>query len=105
MFIGASVGSTVAGTTGTSGSWSYLLSSPTSMTFDPYGYMYIMDYGNARIQKWYPGASYGTTVVSATMNLPIGMRIDRLGNFFVADTSYHRIVSFGITCRKLLNVI
>jgi sugar lactone lactonase YvrE len=75
------------------------------MTFDPYGYMYIMDYGNARIQKWYPGASYGTTVVSATMNLPIGMRIDRLGNFFVADTSYHRIVSFGITCRKLLTVI
>jgi hypothetical protein len=67
--------------------------------------MYIMDYGNARIQKWYPGASYGTTVVSATMNLPIGLRIDRLGNFFVADTSYHRVLSFGLTCRKLLNVI
>jgi len=63
-----------------------------------------MDYGNARIQKWLPGASYGTTVVSATMNNPIGLRMDSLGNFFVADTSNQRILSFGLTCRKLLNV-
>jgi len=72
------------------------------MTFDPYGYMYIMDYGNARVQKWYPGASYGVTVASGTMNNPIGMRIDHVGNIVIADTSYDRIISFGLTCRKLL---
>jgi hypothetical protein len=71
------------------------------MTFDPYGYMYIMDYGNARVQKWYPGASYGVTVASGTMSSPIGMRIDHVGNIVIADTSNYRIISFGLTCRKL----
>ena len=67
--------------------------------------MYVVDYSNARIQRWFPGASYGITVVSATMNLPIGMRIDRLGNIVIADTSYQRIVSFGLTCRKLYSIL
>jgi len=105
IFIGASVGSTVAGTTGTSGSWSYLLSSPTYATFDAYGYMYIMDFGNERIQKWLPGANYGTTVAAANMYNPYGMRIDPVGNIFVADSSYQRIISFGLTCRKFLYTV
>ena len=62
--------------------------------------MYILDYSNARIQKWFPGGSYGTTVVSGSMNLPIGLKFDRLDNLVVADTSYHRIISFGVVCRK-----
>lgn len=68
---------------------------------DPYGYLYIMDYGNKRVQKWYPGATYGTTVVSSTtLNLPYGMKFDRLGNIVISDTYNHRILLFGITCRK-----
>jgi hypothetical protein len=63
--------------------------------------MYVLDFGNSRVQKWYPGASYGTTVVSATMNGPTGMKFDRLGNIVIADTSYDRVISFGISCRKL----
>ncbi len=54
------------------------------------------------MQKWFPGASYGTTVISATMSSPSGMNIDLLGNLVIADTSYQRILSFGLTCRKLL---
>jgi len=53
------------------------------------------------VQKWYPGASYGTTVISATMSSPSGMKFDLLGNLVIADTSYQRILSFGLTCRKL----
>jgi len=53
-----------------------------------------MDNGNARVQRWIPGAAYGTTVVSATMNNPIGLRIDRLGNIVVADTSYQEYYHF-----------
>lgn len=68
---------------------------------DQFGYLYILDSGNSRIQKWRPPASYGTTVVSASFNNPYGMQLDRLNNLVVADTSYHRIVSFGIFCRKL----
>ncbi len=78
-----------------------MLSSPTAIIFDPYGFMYVLDTGNSRVQKWYPGASYGTTVISATMSSPSGMKVDLLGNLVIADTSYQRILSFGLTCRKL----
>jgi hypothetical protein len=73
--------------------------------FDQYGFMYILDTGNSRIQKWVPGASYGTTVISATMNNPSGMTFDLFGNLFVTDTNYQRILSFGLTCRKLLCIL
>lgn len=92
---------TVAGSTSNAGPWSYQFNSPTAITFDSNGYMYILDYNNNRIQKWYPGASYGSTVASGTMNLPVGFRFDRLGNLVVADTSNHRIISFSLVCRKL----
>lgn len=62
--------------------------------------MYVLDYTNTRIQKWWPGATYGTTVIAAAFNQPTGMRIDRLGNMVVADAYNHRVVSFGVTCRK-----
>ena len=61
--------------------------------------MYIVDYTNNRVQKWYPGASYGTTVAAGSLSSPVGMRIDPLGNLAVADTLNHRIVSFGVICR------
>jgi hypothetical protein len=76
------------------------LNNPTSIVVDPYGYMYILDTGNLRIQKWYPGAPYGVTIVAATMSSPYGLQVDRLGNLVVADTSYHRVISFSISCRK-----
>ena len=98
--IGASVGVTVAGSTGDAGPWSYQFSSPTSITMDPYGYLYIMDFSNERVQRWWPGANYGVTVAAANMYNPYGMAFDTLGNIFVADTSYHRVISFGMTCRK-----
>ncbi|CAF5037126.1 unnamed protein product, partial [Rotaria sp. Silwood1] len=95
---GASLGATVAGSTSDPGPWSYQLYDPTAITFDPYGYMYILDETNNRVQKWYPGASYGITVASGSMNLPVGMTFDRLGNLVVADSSYHRMISFNIMC-------
>lgn len=70
---------------------------------DPYDYIYIMDFGNKRIQKWYPGATYGITVVSASsMYNPYGMKFDRFGNIVVADTDNYRIISFGIICCKFI---
>ena len=97
-------GTTVAGSTSDSGPWSYQFSSPTSITFDTYGFMYILDSGNNRVQKWLPGAAFGTTVVTATMNTPMGMTMDRFGNLVIADTSQHRVISFGLTCRMLTRI-
>ncbi|CAF5054502.1 unnamed protein product, partial [Rotaria sp. Silwood1] len=95
---GSSTGVTVAGSTSNAGSWSYQLSSPTAVVLDPYGYLYVLDYGNSRVQKWFPGDSYGRTVISATMSNPYGMKIDLFANLVIADTSYHRILSFGLLC-------
>ncbi|CAF4467175.1 unnamed protein product, partial [Rotaria sp. Silwood2] len=95
---GASLASTVAGSTSDPGPWSYQFNNPTAITLDSYDYMYVLDYSNERVQKWYPGASYGITVASGSMNLPVGMTFDRLGNLVVADSSYHRIISFSIMC-------
>ncbi|CAF4993534.1 unnamed protein product, partial [Rotaria sp. Silwood1] len=95
---GASLGATVAGSTSDPGPWSYQFDDPTAITLDQYGCLYILDYSNNRVQKWYPGASYGITVASGSMNFPVGMTFDRLGNLVVADSSYHRMISFNIMC-------
>lgn len=91
---------TVAGNTGDVGPWSYQFSSPTAITFDQDGYMYIMDAGNDRVQRWYSGGTFGITVAKTTMATPQGLEFDRYSNLVIADTSYHRVLLFGLTCRK-----
>ncbi len=73
--------------------------------FDQYGFMYILDNGNSRILKWYPGMSYGTVVVSATMSNPNGMQFDYSNNIVIAETSNQRIISFNNICRKFIELI
>ena len=100
LVVGALSGSTVAGNTGDAGPYAYQLNSPTSVTFDPYGYLYVLDAGNSRIQKWLPRATYGVTVISSPMSTPYSMKIDPRGNLAVVDTSNHRALLFAMTCRK-----
>lgn len=68
---------------------------------DPFGYIFVLDTGNLRVQKWFPGDPYGLTVLQATMNSPMGMSTDFSGKLFIADKSYHRVLSFVLLCRKL----
>jgi sugar lactone lactonase YvrE len=100
LFAGAASGSTVAGSSTDPGPYAYQFSSPTGITFDPFGYMYVLDAGNSRIQRWLPGGSYGITVVATSMSTPYGLQVDARGNLIVTDTSNHRVISFAITCRK-----
>ena len=93
-------GTLIAGETGVAGAWSYQFSSPTAITFDQFGNMFIMDAGNNRIQKWIPGSTYGITVASASMSNPRGFSFDTYGNLIVADLSNHRIIGFNAVCRK-----
>ena len=92
---------TVAGESGVAGSQSYQLNNPTSITFDQYKYMYVLDTANNRVQRWAPAATYGITIVSGSMNTPYGLKFDFTGTLYVADYNNHRIGSFKMNCRKL----
>ena len=85
---------------GSAGPFSYQLNTPSAILFDPYGYMFILDAGNSRMQKWFPGATYGVTVLATTLASPLGMQMDPLGNLAIADTNYHRVQLFAVWCRK-----
>ena len=102
LISGATTGITVAGdSTGVSGQLVYQLTNPTAVIVDQSGNIYVLDSGNRRIQKWEPGSTYGTTVVyEATLSSPFGMRFGPTGNLVVADTSQHRVLSFGVYCRE-----
>lgn len=102
---GSFIGTTVAGSSTDAGPYAYQLSSPTSIVFDPFGYLYILDTGNNRVQKWLPGASYGTTVIATSMSTPLGLIVDPIGGLVISDTNNHRIISFALSCRTLLNSI
>jgi sugar lactone lactonase YvrE len=96
---GYSYGITVAGTSGIIGTNSSLLSSPTAITFDTDYYMYIMDAGNNRVQRFAPGSLIADTIVAMTFSSPRGMRLDSIGNLYVADQNNHRIVFYR--CGKI----
>lgn len=98
--LGAASGSTVAGATGDVGPWSYQLNNPTAITFDIHGNLFVLDSGNARVQKWPFGATFGSTVLAASMSTPLGMFFDNTGKLYIADTNNHRILTFNLLCRK-----
>ena len=98
--LGSLTGITVAGTTSDAGPYAYQLNSPTAVIADPFGYLYILDSANSRIQRWYPRSSYGVTVAASAMSTPYSMKIDPRGNLVVMDTFNYRVISFAMTCRK-----
>ncbi len=48
------------------GSTSQTLWSPQDVFVDSIGSIYVSDANNYRVQRWFPGASSGTTVVSGS---------------------------------------
>ncbi|CAF3039731.1 unnamed protein product [Rotaria sp. Silwood2] len=67
--------------------------------------MYILDAGNDRIQRWWPGSTYGVTVAAATLSSPRGIAFDPSGNLIVADYSSHRVVLFPVACPNPANQV
>lgn len=64
--------------------------------------MYVLDTGNSRVQKWWPGAAYGVTVISASMSTPYGIQFDNQGNIVITDTFNYRVLSFAMLCREFI---
>lgn len=103
--LGAANGTTVAGISGSAGAFADQLSSPTTITLDQYGSMYIMDSGNNRVQQWTSGSTFGVTVIASTsFSSPRGMAFNPNGDLSIADYSNHRIVQFPVVCRTYLYI-
>ncbi|CAF1662538.1 unnamed protein product, partial [Didymodactylos carnosus] len=101
----ASQGVMVAGQTSVSGTGSNQLSSPRQVQLDTQGYLYILDYGNYRIQRWAPNAVYGVTVLAIAYGAgtnqwyyPYGMKLDQLGNLYVVDGYTSRVQKYTLSC-------
>lgn len=101
---GAITGVTVAGTSGSSGNTAALLRNPINIWGDTIGNIYVVDYGNHRIQKWAPGSTSGVTVAgtgssgttATQLYGPAGVFVDSaMNNIYVADNSNNRIQKFS----------
>jgi sugar lactone lactonase YvrE len=105
----AGVVTTVAGLAGTSGTTNATgtaarFNSPTGITLDSAGNLYVADSGNHAIRKITPAGEVTTfaglagtsgstdaTTASARFNTPRGVTIDATGTFHVADSGNHTI--------------
>ena len=62
-----------------------------------------MDSGNNRAQRFAPGSTYGVTILAMSFSNPRGMRLDTLGNTYIADASNDRVIMFK--CGKQFSAI
>jgi hypothetical protein len=78
-----------------------LLNWPADLAIDSSNALYIGDYGRARVQKFFLGASNGDTVAgqingtqsrtSNTLSFPVGVVVDSSRNIYVADSGNARV--------------
>ncbi|CAF3706401.1 unnamed protein product, partial [Rotaria sp. Silwood1] len=95
---------TIAGSnTSNSGSTSTLFDSPDDITFDKYGYMYVADHNNHRVQRFPPNSNIGTTVAGTGTKSSALTDLDHLSaidvddnlNIYIADIHNDRIVKWA----------
>ncbi|CAF1495050.1 unnamed protein product [Adineta steineri] len=88
---------------GLPGSTSTLLFTPTGLTLDPMGNLYVADLANHRIQLFLNGEMNATTIAGKTgqlgndsmsLNQPYTIALDNQLNLYVADNHNHRIQKF-----------
>ena len=97
---------TVAGT-GTGGSASNQFMYPNGIVIDLNYTLYVADWGNNRVQRFWRGQLIATTVAGTgaagtiTLSGPTGVMVDSLGYLYIADYGNGRIVGqgpFGFRC-------
>ncbi|CAM2707641.1 unnamed protein product [Rotaria socialis] len=97
---GSNLGTTVAGITSNGGISVTQLKSPTAIFVTPSSFMYIVDNGNQRIQKWRIGEPSGSTVAGGNgpgsalsqISISYGIYIHNEYNIYVSDYGNHRVV-------------
>ena len=80
-----------------------MLWSPTGLTMDPMGNVYVADTANHRIQLFLVGQTEGMTIAGITatagsnatlFSAPYSVRLDSQLNLYVADQLNHRVQKF-----------
>lgn len=102
--IGETNGSTVAGDSGaSSGSGPSDLRRPIDVTIDHNDYMYVVDYGNHRVQKFAPNSTIGVTAAGTgnagksinQLRDPAGIAIDEYLNLYITDSANERVMKWS----------
>ena len=92
-------GTTVAGSSSSSGSAANQLNLPTGVYGDAFGRTYVSDLGNARIQRFPAGSDSTTNAVTITqsgqVSQPKGLCLDANGNVYVADQHLNNVVKYS----------
>lgn len=98
-------GTVVAGGNG-SGTGANRFNYPTGLCVDAAGYLYVVDQGNNRVQRFAPGstsATNGVTVAGGNgagsaanqFNQPQAVLVDAAGNLYVSDMQNYRVQKFA----------
>lgn len=98
--VGASSGTIVAGTLGSSGSGASQLKGPTGIIVDPWKNIYVNDRDNNRVQLYCNGSSTGVTIVGASsggqsLGYPYAIQLDSDHNLYVAEYYAARVTKFN----------
>lgn len=102
--LGATSGTTIAGTYATSGISATLLYSPTGLVLDPMNNIYVADTFNHRIMLFLSGQSNGTTIAGSSsgvngsnlslLSSPFWISLDAQQNLYVSDRDNQRVLKF-----------
>jgi len=87
---------------GAKGNGNGFFDTPTGVTIDKFGAIYVADTGNNRIQKFEPNGDYMLQFGAlgsgdGELKAPQGISVDGFGRVLVADTGNHRIEKFTNT--------
>ena len=84
------------------------LNGPTYIFIDREETVYVSDFSNNRVMKWYKGASEGIVVAggqgqgnsSNQLNYPQGLLVNEVGDVYVADCYNHRIMCWPLGSKE-----
>jgi len=84
------------------------LNGPTYIFIDREETIYVSDFSNNRVMKWYKGASEGIVVAggqgqgnsSNQLNYPQGLLVNEVGDVYVADCYNHRIMCWPLGSKE-----
>jgi DNA-binding beta-propeller fold protein YncE len=83
-------------TIGGPGSEAGRFATPRATAWDPRGFLYVVD-KTARIQKFDATGTYllGWSTPESEKGRPTGLLVDAMGDLWVADTHYHRVLHYS----------